>query len=225
MKCILFDLDGTLIDTSDAIRRAVKETKEEFQLPVQVDHIISETLNILEGRKSRLNFLVIAFHYGFFSWKNPLRIFRIKQFYEERFSSYTKTCPLLPGVKESLEQLTKFRLAVVTARGRQWAETSLKEEGIRNYFEVVVTTDDVEKEKPHPDSIIEAVTRLTVDVADCLYVGDLPSDIRAGKRAGVKTAAVLTGLSSKERLEKENPDFIFDDLKELASYFAGQEMV
>ncbi len=221
VKCILFDLDGTLVDTAEAIKRAVQETKDKFQLPIDVDHVISEALTVLEGRKSRLNFLVIASHFGFLSWKQPLRIFKIKKFYEERFSAYTRKTTLLPGVKEVLEHLSAFRLAIVTARGKEWTHASLKEHGILTYFEVVVTTDDVEKEKPHPDSILEAVTLLKTDPVDCLYVGDLPSDMRAGKRAGVKTAAILTGLSSRERLERENPDFIFETLEELAVYLGS----
>ncbi|MBU7030411.1 MAG: HAD family hydrolase [Theionarchaea archaeon] len=215
MKCILLDLDGTLIDTAAAIRRAVQETADEFQLPIDVDHIISETLNILEGRKSRLNFLIIASHFNFLSLRHPLRIFEIKKFYEERFSAYTQETELLPGVKESLERLKGFRLAIVTARGKEWTEASLEKHGICEYFEVVVTTDDVKKEKPDPASIMKALTLLGVDPHQCLYVGDLPSDMRAGKRAGVKTAAVLTGLSSRETLEKEEPDYIFKNLKEL----------
>lgn len=217
VECILLDLDGTLFDTADAIRKAVQETKDEFQLPINVEQVISETLNMLGGRKSRLNFLVVASHYGFLSW-NPLRILKIKQFYEERFSLYTGETKLLPGVKEVLERLTNFRLAIVTARGKDWTESALRKHKISEYFEVVVTTDEVKKEKPDPASLVKAVTLLKVDPADCLYVGDLPSDIKAGKRAGVKTAAVLTGLSSKKYLEKEEPDFIFENLQELASH-------
>lgn len=216
MECVLLDLDGTLFDTADAIRRAVQETKDEFQLPIQVDHIISETLNILEGRKSRLNFLIIAFHFGFLTWKNPLRILTIKKFYEERFSAYTREDTLLPGAREALDHLKKYRLAAVTAREKEWTEESLRRHGISEYFEVVVTTDDVKKNKPDPAPLLKAIHLLGTDPEECLYVGDMPSDIRAGKRAGVKTAAVLTGLASRDRLEAEGPDFVCENLLELA---------
>jgi HAD superfamily hydrolase (TIGR01509 family) len=216
VKCILFDLDGTLFDTADAIRKAVEETRDEFQLDIDVDYVVADTVTMLAGRKSRMNFLIIASHYGVFTWKNPLQVLKIKTFYEERFSTYTRESTLLPEVKESLKALRNFRLAVVTAREKQWTEISLKKHNILHYFEVVVTTDDVKREKPYPDSILKAVDFLDVNPAECLYVGDLPSDIRAGKRAGVKTAAILTGLSSRERLEKECPDFVFGTLKELA---------
>jgi pyrophosphatase PpaX len=221
VECILLDLDGTLFDTADAIRKAVTETKNEFQLPVNVDQILSETLNMLEGSKSRLNFLIIASHYGFLSW-NPLRILRIKRYYEERIREYSGEPRLLPGVTEALKRLNHFRLAVVTAREKAWTEAALKNHTISGWFEVVITTDDVKKNKPDPASIVEAVTQLRADPAECLYVGDLPSDIKAGKRAGVQTAAVLTGLSSKEYLEKEKPDFVFNDLLELASHIGSE---
>ncbi|MBU6997247.1 MAG: HAD family hydrolase [Theionarchaea archaeon] len=222
MKCILFDVDGTLFDSAEAIRKAVRETKKEFDLDIDVDLVISETLNMLGGRKSRFNFLIIAFHYGFLSWKSPLRILRIKDYFEKRFTQYTEENILLPGVREALEALRDFRLAVVTARGRKWTEESLKKEDISEYFEVVVTTDEVAREKPDPASINMAVDLMGVDPGECLYVGDLPSDIRAGKGAGVRTAGVLSGLSSRTRLEEENPDYIFEDLKDLASHIHSE---
>jgi pyrophosphatase PpaX len=219
VKCILFDLDGTIFDTADAIRRAVKETKVAFNLTIDVDHVINESLNVLEGRKSKLNFLIIAFHFNFFSWKNPLRIFHIKQFFENRFHAYTRKGTLFPGVVQSLHALSDYRLAVVTSRERTWAEDSLREHGLLQHFEVMVTRDDVEKDKPHPAPLQKALALLQVDPPDCLYVGDLPSDIRAGKRTGVKTAAILTGLSPRSRLEKEHPDYIFENLEELVDTF------
>ncbi|MBU7016095.1 MAG: HAD-IA family hydrolase [Theionarchaea archaeon] len=218
MKCILLDMDGVLFDTAGAIRKAVQETRDAFDLAVQVDFVISETLNILEGRKSRLNFLIVAYHFGFLSLRHPLRVFKIKKFYEERFRAYTRQDTMLPGAKRALGMLERFRLAIVTSRGREWAEASLKEHGISPYFEVIVTTDDVKKDKPDPGPILKAVSLLKVAPQDCFYVGDLPSDIRAGKRAGVKTAAVLTGLASGERLTKEKPDFLYENLLEFAMH-------
>ena len=209
-------MDGVLVDTADAIRKAVQETKDAFGLPIDVDFVISETLNILEGRKSRFNFLFIAFHFGFLSFRHPFRVFKIKKFYEERFKSYTRQDTMFPGVEEALEMLSQFRLAIVTSRGREWTEASLREHKISPYFEVIVTADDVKKNKPDPGPILKAVVLLRVSPEDCLYVGDLPSDIRAGKRAGVKTVAVLTGLTSRERLKREKPDFMYENLQEFA---------
>ncbi|MBU7032806.1 MAG: HAD family hydrolase [Theionarchaea archaeon] len=219
VKCILFDLDGTIFDTADAIRRAVEETKVAFNLTIDVDHVINESLNVLEGRKSKLNFLIIAFHFNFFSWKDPLRIFQIKQFFEDRFRAYTREGVLFPGVIDCLHGLSAYRLAVVTSRERAWAEDSLRKHDLLHLFEVMITTDDVKKDKPHPAPLQRALTLLKVDPSDCLYVGDLPSDIRAGKRTGVRTAAILTGLSPRSRLEKEHPDYIFEDLEELMETF------
>jgi len=215
VKCILFDLDGTLFDTADAIRRAVEETKTAFNLTIDVDQVINESLNVLEGRKSKLNFLIIAFHFHFFSWKNPFRIFRIKQFFEDRFITYTREGILFPGVAEALRALSRYRLAVVTSRERMWAENALQKHELLSYFEVMVTTDDVEKDKPHPAPLQKAVSLMQVDPCECLYVGDLPSDIRAGKRTGVHTAAILTGLSPRDRLAEEHPDYIFENLEDL----------
>jgi HAD superfamily hydrolase (TIGR01509 family) len=222
VECIIFDLDGTIIDTADAIRTAVEETKEKFQLNINVHQVITDTLNILNGRKSKLNFLRIAFHYNFLSWKNPLKIFKIKNFYQERFSEYTSNTSLVPGAFNALKILSdNFRLAVVTARTREWTEHVLHTHGIFSYFEVVVTTDEVKKEKPHPASLVTAVELLGTTPKECVYIGDLPSDIRAGKRAHVKTVGILTGLSSKDRLERESPDWIVESLDQLIELCSG----
>lgn len=222
VECILFDLDGTIIDTADAIRTAVLETKEKFQLDIDVNKVISDTLNMLEGRKSKLNFLRIAYHYNFLNWKNPLRILKIKNFYQERFQEYTKNTSLVPGAVDALKTLSQnFRLAVVTARTREWTTRVLDRHKITSYFDVVVTTDEVKKEKPDPASLIKAINLLSTVPEHCTYVGDLPSDIRAGKRAGVKTIGILTGLSSRNRLERENPDWIAETLHQVTVHLCS----
>jgi HAD superfamily hydrolase (TIGR01509 family) len=222
VECIIFDLDGTIIDTADAIRTAVQETKEKFQLDINVNQVITDTLNVLNGRKSKLNFLRIAFHYNFLSWKNPLKIFKIKNFYQERFSEYTRNASLVPGAFNALKTLSdNFRLAVVTARTREWTERVLHTHGISSYFEVVVTTDEVKKEKPDPASLVTAIELLGTLPQECVYVGDLPSDMLAGKRAHVKTVGILTGLSSEDRLERETPDWIVGTLDQLVELFSG----
>ena len=74
-----------------------------------------------------------------------------------------------------------------------------------------------QKPKPSPEALIKCARALDVQICDCLMVGDSISDIRAGKAAGTVTAAVLTGLFTREELSKENPDFILDNVSVLSN--------
>jgi phosphoglycolate phosphatase-like HAD superfamily hydrolase len=81
-----------------------------------------------------------------------------------------------------------------------------------------VTALDTHKPKPSPEALIKAVKALDVQICDCIIVGDSISDIRAGKAAGSKTVAVLSGLFSRQELAEENPDLIIKDVTVLPNF-------
>jgi pyrophosphatase PpaX len=85
-----------------------------------------------------------------------------------------------------------------------------------DYFEAVVTTEQTERHKPHPEPLLVACDRLGADPADAAYVGDAPFDVAAAKAAGLGAIAVTWGgIHSRERLEREEPDAIADTPDEL----------
>ena len=120
-----------------------------------------------------------------------------------------------PGVKSVLRNLKKSnKFGVVSNASHNEIIAILKSAKIDiNMFEVIIGNDEVKHGKPFPDEILKA-ERLTHHNVDYM-VGDSPYDIIAGKRAGCKTVAVLTGDFSRKRLKEESPDYIIKNLKEL----------
>jgi AHBA synthesis associated protein len=96
--------------------------------------------------------------------------------------------------------------------------TELECFGISQYFTHVVTALDTAKPKPSPEALIKCVQALDVNICDCIITGDSVNDIRAGKAAGAKTVAVLSGLFQYEELIKEHPDLILNDVTALPQF-------
>ena len=208
-KGIFLDLDGTIVDSTSAYIesakiafRAVgkiapsKEVLLELPKRVEQNHSIED---ITEGTTAE--FLPV---------------------YIDAYHSITeKETKLLPNVKATLACLAKkSKLALITMRHVP-NEVLLKEldnHGIAKYFTHVVTALDTDKPKPSPEALIRCVEALDVDICECLIAGDSINDMRAGKAAGAKTVALLSGLYSKAELEEENPDLILADINELPKY-------
>jgi phosphoglycolate phosphatase len=91
---------------------------------------------------------------------------------------------------------------------------------IAQYFTHIITAMDTHKPKPSPEALINTVKTLDVNICDCLIVGDSTSDIQAGKAAGAKTVAVLTGLFSRQELARQNPDLILKNATTLPNHIA-----
>jgi phosphoglycolate phosphatase-like HAD superfamily hydrolase len=90
--------------------------------------------------------------------------------------------------------------------------------GLKRYFKLIATSQDVMEPKPSPQAFLTAADRLGVSAEECLVVGDSITDIQAGRLAGARTAAVLSGLFSREELEKEKPDLIIKDINSLPDF-------
>ena len=86
------------------------------------------------------------------------------------------------------------------------------------YFSHIITALDTHKPKPSPEALIKTVKALDVNMCDCIIVGDSVIDVRAGKTAGAKTVAVLSGLFSRGELALEHPDLILNDVTQLPNH-------
>ncbi len=125
--------------------------------------------------------------------------------------------PVLPGVREAFSFLKRFNTKIGLASGRTSGQTyeikRLRHLGLHEYIDVVVTADEVERRKPHPDVILLCARKLGVKPESCLVIGDSISDIIAAHRAGAIAAAVCTGVDTRERLSEAKPAVIMDSLK------------
>ncbi|HYM64001.1 MAG TPA: HAD-IA family hydrolase, partial [Gaiellaceae bacterium] len=122
------------------------------------------------------------------------------------------------GVQEVLEHLHAEgrKLGIVTAKRRQTVDLAFEQLGIECYFDVVVTTDDTELHKPHPEPVLRALELVDATPAEAAFVGDSPFDIQAGKAAGVFTIGVSWGkIHPAERLLEYGADLIVHSPREL----------
>lgn len=201
VKGVLLDLDGTLVDSKEAYLEAARtafaavgkktvDTKVALEIPRRleqyrpIDDIVTQDL---------------------------------QKFLETYLKTYysvttTKTKPI-PHISDTLKKLSeKAKLALVTMRyvPKKAVIEELEKFGLSQYFDYVMTALDTRNPKPSPEGLIKCVKELGVQMCDCVVVGDSVSDIRAGKAAGVKTVAVLSGIFSFEELRKEEPDLILE---------------
>ncbi|MGZ3733026.1 MAG: HAD family hydrolase, partial [Parachlamydiaceae bacterium] len=145
----------------------------------------------------------------------------LKVYFETYYLVSHEKTKLIPNVQTTLETLSqKAKLALITMRyaPKNAIIEELEYFGISEYFTYVITALDTAKPKPSPEALIKCVKALDIDICDCVIAGDSVSDVRAGKAAGARTAAVLSGLFQCEELLKEGPDLILSDVTELPDF-------
>jgi HAD superfamily hydrolase (TIGR01509 family) len=209
VKGILFDLDGTIVDSKDAYLEAAKTA---FQATGQKSPAIQTALEI--PRRLEQNQPIDDITQG--NTQQFLDIY-LKTFYA---ITEVKTKPI-PNIQTTLQTLQqKARLALITMRNvpKTTITKELQQFGLANYFTHIITAQDTHKPKPSPEALIKTLQAIDVQICDCLIIGDSVSDIKAGKNAGAKTAAVLSGLFSQQELAKLNPDLILKDVTQLPNF-------
>jgi phosphoglycolate phosphatase len=210
VKAVLIDLDGTIVDSTDAY---VEAAKQAFQAVGQPLPSVKAALEIPRRLEQGLSI-------------QDITRCEPKQFlptYLKTYYSVTQAkTKLLPDVALTLGALSKkTKLALITMRYVPSSAVikELENFGISQYFVSVVTALDTSKPKPSPQALIKCTVDLGVEMADCIMAGDSVNDVRAGKAAGAGTVAFLSGLFLREELERENPDFILPDVNSLPAFF------
>jgi len=209
VKGILFDLDGTIVDSKDAYLEA---TRAAFKALGQKSPTRQTALQI--PKRLEQNQPIDDLTYA--NTQKFLDVY-LKTFYA---ITEVKTKPI-PNIHTALETLQqKAKLALITMRNvpKTTITKELENFGLASYFTHIITAQDTHKPKPSPEALIKTLKAIDVQICDCLIVGDSPSDIKAGKTAGAKTAAVLSGLYTRQELAKLNPDLILKDATQLPHY-------
>lgn len=190
---ILFDLDGTLIDSTEAIVESFGVAYESFNLPKpQVNDIVKHIGNPLSymfkhtGTPDDINEAIVA---------------RYKEHY--RTVANQKTF-LLPNAKEAVEIASEFaKLGVVTTKTGRYSKEILEHLGLLKHFGTIVGFENVQNPKPHPEPILMALANLNVSPSKDYYmIGDTRLDIEAANSASISHIAVHSGYEPKESLEK-----------------------
>jgi pyrophosphatase PpaX len=197
VSTILFDLDGTLIDSVELILNSYRHTLRVHRGTIPPDAVWLEGL----GTPLKVQFRKFT--------DDPAEIDAMVATYRAyNLANHDNAVREFPGVREAVEELSRrrVRLGVVTSKMREGAYRGLRKCGYDGLFEVVVGADDVERPKPDPEPVRHALRLLDVAAAQAVFVGDSPHDLVAGRAAGVQTAAVLWGPFPRSALEPQAPD-------------------
>ena len=214
VAAVIFDLDGTLVDSIDIYFSIVEKALERLNLP----------------GVSRSQILAAAESEDF-KWELVLPqdvLSRKEKIIDEAWAVINEIAPqmfadnldLIQGADRIVENLSSngLKIGLVTSTQRKYLETKmqpLRNGGVDTLFEAIITSDDVEKRKPAPDPLNACAQQLDMKPANCVYVGDTTTDIKAGKAAGMRTIAVLTGFDEYKALETEEPDAIIENVQNL----------
>ncbi|PFK35177.1 pyrophosphatase PpaX [Bacillus cereus] len=206
INTVLFDLDGTLINTNELIISSFLHTLTKYY-PNQYK------------REDVLPFIGPSLHETFGSMdanKVEEMIECYRQFNHEHHDELVEE---YETVYETVQELKKqgYKIGIVTTKARQTVEMGLKLSKLNEFFDVVVTIDDVQHVKPHPEPIQKALQLLHAKPEETLMVGDNHHDIVGGQNAGTKTAAVAWTIKGKEYLESYKPDYVLDKMSDLLS--------
>jgi len=218
VKALLIDLDGTIVNITEPCIEAAEEAASTLGFR-NIDTKIG--LEIAKKLQSNLSLDEV---FAKFSIDKSMGKRFLKAFLNAWYTiAPVKTQPL-PKVDTTLQKLSEhFKLALITRRNMPKEPIMLELErlGFTQYFKFVVTSKDVEEPKPSPQAFVKAANQLGVSIHDCAVVGDAIVDIQAGKSAGAKTIAVLSGLFTREELSKQKPDLVVKNINSLP-YFLQQ---
>jgi len=205
-KGILFDLDGTLLDTNELIIKSFQHTiAVHYKREVDIDIV-----RAFFGKTARaaLEFL------------GPDKVEEMtKTFREYQDIHHDQLAKIFVGVAEAIRGLHNdgVLLGIVTSKKYATAMRGLKLFDMDKYFSVVISADQCQNTKPHPEPVQLALAKLRLAPQDCLMVGDSPFDILSGGRAGVKTVAVRWSEVPWADVMVAEPDYIISTMAELIS--------
>ncbi|WP_366143172.1 HAD family phosphatase [uncultured Sphingobium sp.] len=193
VRAVIFDMDGTLIDTESAHRRAFVDTGHALGWPLAEELLLS-----MVGIHRDENQRVLAERLG--------PDFPLAQFYADSDALFEAAedagIPLRPGADLLLDHLTRagIPMALATSTAAPFAQQRLERSGLIHYFDVIVTRSDVERPKPDPEPYLLAARRLGIDPAHCVAVEDSHAGVRSATAAGIATVMVPDLLPPTEEL-------------------------
>ncbi|MGD8410177.1 MAG: HAD family hydrolase [Desulfobacterales bacterium] len=219
LAAVIFDLDGTLIDSIDIYFRIVENALQRLDLPP-----VSRS-TILAAAESED-----------FKWERilPAEVLNRKEdIIDKAWAVINEIAPqmfaddldIIQGADDILKMVSAsgLKMGLVTSTQKHYLEIKmlpLKNAAVDKLIEVIITSDDVEERKPAPEALIMCAQQLELKPANCVYVGDTATDMQSGKAAGMHTIGVLTGFDDYDALNKEQPDAIIDSIRNLSEVLA-----
>ncbi len=210
-KLVIFDWDGTLMDSIEHIVDSLQYAMQCMQIEVR-DRDTARNIIGLGMRES-----VEALYPDYAD--QPGFIQRFVDCYREAYLDPRQQTPLFPGVEQTLAELKQqgYRLAVATSKSRRGLDRALQETALSEYFCASRCADET-RSKPHPDMLHAILQDLRLSAAEAVMVGDTEYDMEMARQAGMDSVAVTYGVHDRQRLAKYSPLACIDSLRELASH-------
>ena len=206
IRGVIFDLDGTLVESLDAIKTAFVYTLETLHIEIDTEAAFKKLMHWP---------LTVSMEKLFpdVNIETLIGVFR-KKYYE----IYKDMTPLKDGMKDILEGLKSsgVRLSVATNKHGPYARELIEHLEIADYFIIVVGAGDVEKPKPHPDMIEAACGNMGTDLSQTILIGDSLVDVETAKNAGIDAYALSESLDTPEELAEKRPKKLFFNTRELS---------
>lgn len=213
VKLIIFDLDGTLIDSSIDITNAINYAIEPYGVkPVAVE----ETISLVGEGITRLMEKIVDRSQKSEDRSQTKEIDKdilVDRFLDHYSGHLVDKTTVYPGVRETLERLKDYKKAVISNKREALSTKILNDLGLLKYLDLVVGSDTTPERKPSPVPILHVLSKLNIKTGDAVIVGDSNFDIEAGKAAEIKTIAVTYGYRPREVLKKA--DFMIDKMEGL----------
>jgi pyrophosphatase PpaX len=202
---VLFDLDGTVVDSGAIILASMRHATREV---LGREYGDDELMQAVGGPGLESQMAALA----------PGHVDELVRVYREHNEPLHDELEACAGIEDVLVRLKEEgrRLGVVTAKRRATVELAFRRVPVGHLFDTVVGGDETDRHKPHPAPLLLAAERLGVPPDDCAYVGDSPFDVRAARAAGMHAVAVTWGrIHARPLLEAEEPDAVVDVAGEL----------
>lgn len=210
VRAVLFDLDGTLIDTVELIRASFRHATTQVLGAPLPDELLMRNVGVPLISQMRE-----------FSPEHADELLRVYR--EHNAAHHDAMAREYPGTEQVLSTLrgSGMPMGVVTSKGTPMTMRGLEVFGLGRFFDVIVTADDVDRHKPDPHPLQEAARGLGLDAAHTAYVGDSPHDMEAAIAAGAVSVAALWGAFPRDRVLEPGPDFAIESIAELPLLLAG----
>jgi pyrophosphatase PpaX len=214
IKAILFDLDGTLINTNNLIMQSFK-------------HAFKTYLNRDIEESEIVKFFGVPLEKAVASFGEENAEGIIKAFREFNEEKHDELAEGFEGIEEALKSLKAMGLSlgIVTSKRQLMAHRSLKLINIFDYMDVIITPEDTDKHKPDPDPIFKACEVLKVSPAEIIMVGDSIYDIQCGINAGSETCAVTYTEFAMDEIKELNPQYIVDNIMDLVDIISNSKKI
>ncbi|WP_184664010.1 pyrophosphatase PpaX [Texcoconibacillus texcoconensis] len=209
---LLFDLDGTLVNTVELIISSFLHTLDQFK---PGEYTREDAISFIGPQLADT-----------FQRIDPERAKEMEHVYRTyNHEKHDELVEEYEGVYETVERLYQegYKMAIVTTKRRETAERGLKLSRLERFFDVTITLDDVEEVKPATEPLDKALTQLGSSRVSALMIGDSKHDILGGQNANTYTAGVAWTIQGKDKLASYKPDVMLETMPELLTHLGVEE--